>query len=137
MGQLRSCVMPSLALSLAAVLGAHPGVGSAQEQAGTCAGLATNPDRRTTPSSACTACHDGTRAPIGTNDHPVDIAYEPSSDGRLRPEPERFNPHVVVPDGRITCLTCHDPASKERRHLAAPTGGPVAGRLCVACHVFE
>jgi hypothetical protein len=90
-------------------------------------------ERRTVNSSRCTTCHPGGTASVGHAGHPCDVPY--STYGRdLRLDPERFNAAVVLAAGKITCLTCHDPRSGLAQHLAAPTGGEVALRLCVACH---
>jgi hypothetical protein len=89
--------------------------------------------RASTPTSACTGCHN--RSNAAHTGHRVDIPYQAHS--RLRPDPERFNPAVVLANGTITCLTCHDPRSTLPQHLAAPTGGRVEKRLCIACHVFS
>ena len=93
-------------------------------------------DRKTTPSSTCLQCHDGSKGLNATKGHRYDLEYfvKPGSD--LRQDPERFNGAVVLAGGKVTCLTCHDSGSKLLYHLAAPTGGEVDKRLCVACHVY-
>lgn len=91
-------------------------------------------DRRRTPSSACLECHDGSKALQARTGHKYDVEYaRPASD--LRVDPEKFNANVVLADGKVTCLTCHDPASTLPGHLAGPTSGDVDKRLCVACHI--
>jgi predicted CXXCH cytochrome family protein len=66
----------------------------------------------------CTACH---AAEPGLG-HPVNVA-----------------PSMVVPaglplaTGRVTCLTCHDPAALDRGG-AALRSPPAAAGLCAACH---
>ncbi|GEJ57071.1 hypothetical protein AMYX_18120 [Anaeromyxobacter diazotrophicus] len=92
---------------------------------------------RTTASSVCTGCHDGALGgSFEHGGHRVEIAYAPYPAG-LRPKPEERKVNVVLPGGRITCMTCHDARSALPSHLAAPTGGPVEQRLCVACHLFD
>lgn len=92
-------------------------------------------DRRTTPSSACTQCHDGSKALNASTGHRYDMEYFVRPGGDLRTNPEQFNSAVVLANGKVTCLSCHDSASRLVYHLAAPTGGEVARRLCVACHI--
>jgi hypothetical protein len=91
---------------------------------------------RTAPSSGCTSCHTSTTGSFDHGGHRVDIAYEPYGKD-LRPNPLERGVNVVLPGGRITCLTCHDPQSKLPDHLAAPISGPVEKRLCTACHLFD
>jgi hypothetical protein len=92
-------------------------------------------DRKTTPSSDCVACHDGTNASNAKTGHRFDVEYVAAGD--LRKDPETFDPKVVLGTGnKVTCLTCHDPASDLPLHLAAPTSGLPEQRLCVACHTM-
>jgi hypothetical protein len=92
---------------------------------------------RTAPSSGCTACHTSATGSFDHGGHRVDVMYEPMPGKDLRPNPLERGVNVVLPEGRITCLTCHDPQSKLPDHLAAPIGGPVEKRLCTACHLFD
>lgn len=94
-------------------------------------------DRATTPSSACLTCHDGSSAADARHGHRFGIDYtsarmRPNSD--LRPDPQGVN-NVLLQSGQVACLSCHAPASPLQFHLAAPTGGKVSERLCIACHV--
>lgn len=91
-------------------------------------------DRRTTPSSACMRCHDGSRASNAGTGHRYDIEYDPYGK-ELRPEPEKFNEKVVLADRKVTCLSCHESLSTAPFRLAAPTGGTLEKRLCAACHI--
>jgi hypothetical protein len=91
-------------------------------------------DRAGTPSSTCMTCHDGSKAVDARTGHRYDIEYRSAFDPDLRPNPEQFNPKVVLSNGRVTCLTCHDPASSIEFHLAGRLDGPVKQRMCVACH---
>jgi hypothetical protein len=86
-------------------------------------------DRASTPVSACTACH----AHAGAGGHPVGMAYVTYGKD-LRSAPMGFNSAVVLVANTLTCMTCHDARSSLPQHLAAPTGGDVEKRLCVACH---
>jgi hypothetical protein len=91
-------------------------------------------DRRTPTSSQCMRCHDGSKATNATTGHRFDVEYQ-NYGKDLRPEPEKFNPKIVLAGGKVTCLSCHEPLSTLRFHLAAPTEGEVEKRLCVACHI--
>lgn len=90
----------------------------------------------------CLSCHDGSVASnhvsLARNagmerSHPVDIVYASSLarlPGKLHVRydmPQR----LVLPDGRVTCITCHDGASSEPFHVALPMNG---SRLCFGCH---
>jgi hypothetical protein len=90
-------------------------------------------DRVRTGSTACLGCHDASRGGHAAFRHPVDVLYVPY--GReLSPDPEKQEPGVVLGEGRVTCLTCHDPVSTLPRNLSAPVVGEVPARLCAACH---
>lgn len=91
---------------------------------------------RTAPSSGCLACHTSLSGNFEHGGHRVEVAYEPAGKD-LRPKPEERGVNVVLPGGRITCLTCHDARSKLPAHLAASTDGRVDQRLCTACHLFD
>jgi hypothetical protein len=91
-------------------------------------------DRRTTPSSKCMRCHNGSRAMNAASGHRFDIEYSPYGK-ELRPDPEKHNPKVLLAGGKVTCLSCHEPLSKELFRLAAPMKGPLDKRLCSACHI--
>lgn len=94
-------------------------------------------NRLATPSSACMICHDGKRARDARSGHRFDIPYPPPMRPDYRANPSQFNPAVVLVDGKVACVTCHDPASTRSDHLAGPTDGPVLKRLCVACHLRD
>ncbi len=91
---------------------------------------------RTAPSSGCLACHTSLSGNFDHGGHRVDVPYEPYGK-ELRAKPEERGVNVVLPGGRITCLTCHDARSKLPDHLAATTAGRVDQRLCTACHLFD
>jgi len=91
---------------------------------------------------ACLGCHEqGEAAPhVATHtSHPVDVEYRLT---RRRASPLRsaaaaLARGVVMPDGQVTCLSCHARGSRERHHLRLPQDeGPLASRLCNACHVM-
>lgn len=96
--------------------------------------LASPQDRRTTTSVSCLRCHDGSKAANARSGHRFDIEYVTYGKD-LRPEPEKYNPAVVLANGMVTCLSCHEPLSSAAFRLAAPTGGTLEKRLCAACHI--
>ncbi|HET9597458.1 MAG TPA: hypothetical protein VFP65_17855 [Anaeromyxobacteraceae bacterium] len=98
-------------------------------------------DRETTTARACLSCHDGTfgathlgpRAgtAAGPGVHPVDVSYEVASLRRkLRPR-YQVSRRLVMPEGQVTCVTCHDGASPERHHLAMSMS---QSGMCRSCH---
>ncbi len=91
---------------------------------------------RTAPSSGCLTCHTSLTGNFDHGGHRVEVPYEPYGKD-LRPKPEERGVNVVLPGGRITCLTCHDSRSKLPDHLAATTAGRADQRLCTACHLFD
>jgi hypothetical protein len=104
--------------------------------------ISTPVDRRTTLSSVCMTCHDGSRtgAADARKGHKFGVDYEsarsrPGSGLRLDPESFGSLSVVILQAGQVGCMSCHSPTSTLPFHVAAPTGGPVAERLCVACHV--
>ncbi|SNB45311.1 cytochrome c3 family protein [Geobacter sp. DSM 9736] len=98
----------------------------------------------------CIACHDGINAPgreirykndsvnrrIDLNSvlgsHPIGMdygsyAYASPQYKRL----EKLDPNMVLVDGKIGCLTCHNPLNKKKNHLAIDKE---RSKLCYACH---
>ncbi len=103
----------------------------------------------------CLGCHDGTVATstvgsshallagvregfglpegVAWRDHPIGVPY--SNDRReFRPESFVRRRGIALPDGRIECISCHDP------HNAAGVPGMLVmsnrrSALCLACHV--
>jgi Cytochrome c7 and related cytochrome c len=114
--------------------GAEPGAAAAAPAPPACS-LETGVDRMAA-SGSCTGCHTGVSGNFEHGGHRVEVPYEPYGK-ELRAKPEERGVNVVLPGGRITCLTCHDPKSKLPDHLAANIGGPVEKRLCTACHLFD
>ena len=119
-----------------------------------------------TTSRDCVACHSAT----GRDSHPVDVDYEwarTTAAGRtLRPLGEVVRRGVLVPDGKLRCVTCHDGRSPWKYRIALPPGtvprpavnprdpGTYDGRrgsspplppgsevtptpLCLACHALD
>ncbi len=99
-------------------------------------------------SRRCLQCHDGITASESTNptassshqfgdlgrNHPVGIPYDNPTLGRkrtqLRPE-HSLPPEVRLPDGKVSCVSCHDLYSSEPGRLSVPIEG---SELCFTCH---
>jgi hypothetical protein len=74
------------------------------------------------PAQECMSCHG-----MHTT-HPVEIDYEAARyQGRsdLRSGAEVVRRGVLLPDGKVACVTCHDSSSRWAYHLAIPPGAPV------------
>lgn len=84
--------------------------------------LLDHPDANSATAGACLACHAG-RGP----DHPVDLDYAAASAAaprRYRPAAEVIRRGVLLPDGMLRCVTCHDPRSPWASRIALPPGAP-------------
>lgn len=99
---------------------------------------------------ACLSCHDGAIASESKNgtpwnrpqmylgdkrrNHPVGIAYNdvsrPKDLSPLRPA-GLLPPNVELPQGRVTCVSCHNLYSRTRYRLTVPIHG---SELCLTCH---
>jgi hypothetical protein len=107
-----------LARAMAADDGPTPASVAAQ---GTC----TLPGSRGTAVATrdCTRCHVGHDT---SHSHPVDVDHETAryrtrgSGPGLRPAAEVVRSGVYLPDGKVTCLTCHDGDSPWKYRLAIP-----------------
>ena len=99
--------------------------------------------RQAASTRLCLSCHDGSLgsshlagpaagSASGPGAHPVDVSYEDAfrRGRRLRPSFE-VSRRLMLPDGKLTCVTCHDGASTERAHVAVTMGGSA---LCLGCH---
>jgi hypothetical protein len=76
--------------------------------------------------ATCLACHKFTRC------HPYDVDYARlaiASRGSLRAVEEVVRRGLFLPDGRMTCHTCHDAASWWGRRLAIPPGSTISARV--------
>jgi hypothetical protein len=81
-----------------------------------------------TPTQECLRCHD--RGSHGS--HPVDLDYGRYGGGpgeMLRPAAEVVRRGLLLPDGKLHCVTCHDGMSRWKHHLVVPPGGEI--RLAV------
>jgi predicted CXXCH cytochrome family protein len=77
--------------------------------------------------NGCLACHDGFIGPsVGTEGHRVNMVYtlkkgfNSISDSR-----------IVFVDGKVTCISCHNPYKNEDKRLIKSNEG---SRLCLTCH---
>jgi len=88
-------------------------------------------DREAATTSLCRSCHDGTLA-AHVDGHPVDIVYEVAvaRNPRLRTRYE-LSRRLALPEGKISCVTCHDGASREPMHTSLPMS---RSALCFGCH---
>jgi hypothetical protein len=114
----------TFALALAAAVASSiPGVSPAVATAASsqCALGASLGDAVTT--RACLGCH----AAHAQRSHPVDVDYADAawkSRGDLRPLAEVVRRGLLLPDGRLECVTCHDGRSQWAAKIALPPGAP-------------
>jgi predicted CXXCH cytochrome family protein len=78
----------------------------------------------------CMKCHNGTRTKktTGPNSHPVDILYIPKNQ-KYKEITER---EVVLVDGKITCLSCHDPYKSDKTRYSQEN----ELKTCRMCHNY-
>lgn len=108
-------------------------------------------NRAQTDTRTCLGCHDGTSATgvvyqrpgeLGHtgqsamhSSHPVDVDYQLAwsrKPGLLNPSgalPE----NLMLPSGKVSCVTCHDGASREKNHVSVSMS---RSRLCSSCHTI-
>lgn len=111
--------------------------------------------RRETPANGldaesrrCLGCHDGVSASESTNptdtsprgrwdmrrNHPVGVDYPEPGPGRsgasVRPS-QLLPQRVRLPEGKVSCVSCHDLYGTEHRRLSVPIE---ESELCLACH---
>jgi predicted CXXCH cytochrome family protein len=95
-------------------------------------------DRTAATVQACVSCHDGlvtgTHAFVGDGEHPVDVSYDMAAarDQRLLSRFE-VSRRIYLPEGKITCVSCHDGASTEPNHTAVSMN---RSALCTSCHAL-
>ena len=67
---------------------------------------------------------------IGSPDHshPTDIAYPSGTSGYRAAD--QLDQRLVLYEGRVSCITCHDVQDSDHRLVISPAGGD----LCTACH---
>lgn len=98
----------------------------------------------------CLSCHDGVNAPESTNttpwtrslgdmgdkrrNHPIGVRYRdlarPADLSPLRPA-GLLPPEVALPNGNVSCLSCHNLYSGREYLLTVPVKG---SKLCLTCH---
>ncbi|UCE58681.1 MAG: hypothetical protein JSU63_14710 [Phycisphaerales bacterium] len=104
-------------------------------------------------SRSCMGCHDGVSASESANstawnrgpgsrgdsrrNHPVGVSYAVRSSkqlaNHLRPV-ALLPPEIRLPNGQVSCTSCHDLYGTERGRLAVPIEG---SKLCFSCHDLD
>jgi predicted CXXCH cytochrome family protein len=97
----------------------------------------------------CVGCHDGAGASsIGVNlrntpfgrksqvnsfssDHPIGMDYNSYVAANRGYKPIGANTKMIFVDGKVGCLSCHDPLNAERGHLVMSDRNSA---LCATCH---
>ncbi len=100
-------------------------------------------------SKDCLGCHDGLRASdvsvdyrsrpgmrtgrlVSGKDHPIGMEYASyAAFGRGYKPVTALNTRMVLVNGRVGCLTCHNPLNPEKSHLVM---GDFGSALCLTCH---
>jgi predicted CXXCH cytochrome family protein len=85
-------------------------------------------------SMLCLSCHDGAVAPaVSMGDHPVGVRYDLASP-RFASEPGlRTAVEIPLPDGRVQCVSCHDPHGTTGHEDLLRVSNRRSG-LCLSCH---
>lgn len=104
---------------------AMPRSAPAAPQPGTCALDTSGSDSAST--QECLRCHSSADGGLIHGNHPVDLDYaaaegEAGRAGTLRPVGEVVRRGVLLPDGRLQCVTCHDARSPWAAKIALPPG---------------
>lgn len=98
----------------------------------------------------CVGCHDGGNAPLvepstrnnpfargqrgfSSPDHPIGMEYQRyvAANGRKYKPVFGMGSKMVFVNGKVGCLTCHDPLNPERGHLVMSDRNSA---LCGTCH---
>jgi predicted CXXCH cytochrome family protein len=105
--------------------------------------------RQQATSRSCISCHDGTtgsgvsyvlprepgapRLSAMHGSHPIEVDYAVAQARRPRAMvPAAMLPEsLVLPEGKVGCVTCHDGASSERHYTAISMS---KSKLCSSCH---
>ncbi|MCB9849874.1 MAG: hypothetical protein H6817_04140 [Phycisphaerales bacterium] len=98
-------------------------------------------------SRRCMACHDGVSAGEFANttpwnrgegamgdhrrNHPVGVAYPHGMRSGSFRNAAQLPKQVRLPDGKVSCVSCHDLYSQEPDRLSVPIE---ESRLCMSCH---
>lgn len=83
-------------------------------------------------SSECLSCHDGSSAPLTGYSHPVGVQYPAFSRSGRYVSKGALNRRIVLIDGKVGCLSCHNPLNPSKFHLVMSNDG---SRLCFSCHL--
>jgi len=114
------------------------------------ANFSLSPSRIDSFSLKCLVCHDGVSAPIAEgsyrnspgeehsggqvtgSSHPIGMDYAAYSIGnRSFKDMQMLDQQMVLVDGKVGCLSCHNPLNPRRNHLSVTDAG---SELCLACH---
>lgn len=98
----------------------------------------------------CLTCHDGLSAPESLNDtpwnrgrgpigdqqrnHPIGVSYTgrtPTGSSVALRAASLLPGHVQLPDGKVSCVSCHDLYAKGKHLLTVPAE---RSQLCLTCH---
>lgn len=101
-------------------------------------------------SKDCLSCHDGVRASdvsvdyrsrpgssrtgrlVSGKDHPIGMDYASyAAFGRGYKPASMLNTKMVLVNGKVGCLSCHDPLNSEKSHLVMSDS---RSALCLTCH---
>jgi predicted CXXCH cytochrome family protein len=100
-------------------------------------------------SAGCLSCHDGKTASnvipnlknnpdkksimiMMSGKHPIGMDYEKYSvSSRKLKSLDEMSQNLTLAEGRVSCITCHDPLNSEYNHLRITTTGM---DLCSSCH---
>lgn len=102
-------------------------------------------------SRQCLSCHDGVNAGESVNgpggrghapligqggEHPVGVIYRGgrADRGRRLRAASRLPRTVRLPNGRLSCVSCHDLYARDRHRLTVPIEGSA---LCFTCHDMD
>lgn len=89
-------------------------------------------DRRVTTSTVCMTCHDGSNPAAFEVRHDVShrMDFDYAEFARAKQDPDLAEqPDLVMPEGKLTCTTCHDAEPGLKDWIAKPNK-----QLCLSCH---
>lgn len=126
-------------------LSCHDGTVPLDELLNAPTGVTPAPTSHETIETCATDCHNGGNPAGGLNwegvwfrddlrgQHPFSLIYDASRDPGFRPAALVEAAGLRLEDGRLQCVTCHEPHSQQHRpFLRLPNTG---GSLCLVCHV--
>lgn len=95
----------------------------------------------------CEGCHSGGNPDGGIdwegvwldtdlrNHHPISIVYDPVLDPSFRTIAEVQAAGLVLYDGKVQCMTCHEPHTQQFRPFLRLSA--TGGQICLACHLSQ